>query len=48
MKISAMAKIYKKRIEAGIMALDEVPERWRKEVEELLKKDETIEQYDNI
>lgn len=48
MKNSAMAKIYKKRIEAEIMVIDEVPERWKKEVEELLKKDETIEQYDNI
>lgn len=32
-----MAKIYYKRIIAGKMTLEEVPERWREEVEELLE-----------
>lgn len=32
-----MAKIYAKRIMAGQMTIDEVPEKWRKAVEELLK-----------
>lgn len=32
-----MAKLYAKRIEYGKMTIDEVPERWRTEVEELLK-----------
>lgn len=31
-----MAKIYYKRIVNGQMTLDEVPEKWRKAVEELL------------
>lgn len=31
-----MAKIYYKRILAGKMTLEEVPERWRAEVEEML------------
>lgn len=31
-----MAKIYFKRIQNGQMTLDEVPEKWRKAVEELL------------
>lgn len=31
-----MAKIYVKRIKAGLMTIDDVPEKWRKEVEELL------------
>lgn len=34
-----MAKIYVKKIKAGQMTLDEVPERWREEVRRLL--DET-------
>lgn len=34
-----MAKIYAKRILAGLMTLEDVPERWRKAVEELLKED---------
>ena len=34
-----MAKIYVKRIKAGLMTLEEVPERWRAEVEELLHED---------
>ena len=31
-----MAKIYYRRILAGIMTIDEVPERWRAEVQALL------------
>ena len=31
-----MAKIYYKRIKAGIMTIDEVPERWRAAVQALL------------
>lgn len=31
-----MAKIYYRRIVAGEMTLEEVPERWRKEVQALL------------
>ena len=34
-----MAKIYVKKIKAGQMTLDDVPERWREEVRRLL--DET-------
>ena len=33
-----MAKLYAKRIMSGKMTLDEVPEHWRAEVEELLAK----------
>ena len=35
-----MAKIYYKRIKAGIMTIDEVPARWREAVQELLDDDE--------
>ena len=35
-----MAKIYYKRIKAGIMTLEEVPARWREAVRELLEADE--------
>lgn len=31
-----MAKIYYKRIKAGIMTLEEVPAKWRKAVEDML------------
>ena len=31
-----MAKIYYNRIKAGIMTIDEVPERWRAKVQALL------------
>ena len=34
-----MAKIYYRKIKAGQMTLDEVPERWRAEVERLLEED---------
>ena len=32
-----MAKIYYKKIKAGQMTLDEVPERWREEVRRMLE-----------
>lgn len=32
-----MAKIYVKKIKAGQMTLDEVPERWREEVRRMLE-----------
>lgn len=35
-----MAKIYYKRIKAGIMTIDEVPLRWRQAVQDLLDADE--------
>lgn len=35
-----MAKIYYKRIKAGIMTIDDVPERWKEAVQELLDEDE--------
>ena len=35
-----MAKIYYNRIEAGIMTIDEVPERWRAKVQALIDADE--------
>lgn len=35
-----MAKIYYKRIKAGIMTIDEVPERWRATVQAMLDEDE--------
>ena len=34
-----MAKIYYRRIVAGEMTLEEVPKRWREEVQVLLNKD---------
>ncbi len=30
-----MAVIYARRVQAGLMALEQVPERWREEVREL-------------
>jgi len=35
-----MAKIYYNRIKAGIMTIEEVPERWRAKVQALLDADE--------
>lgn len=35
-----MAKIYYKRIKAGMMTIDEVPAKWRKEVSDMLAADE--------
>ena len=34
-----MAKIYYNRIKAGLMTIDEVPQRWRAAVEKLLEED---------
>lgn len=34
-----MAKIYYKRIKAGLMTIEEVPQRWREAVEALLEAD---------
>lgn len=35
-----MAKIYYKRIKAGIMTIESVPDRWKDAVQELLDEDE--------
>ena len=35
-----MAKIYVRKIRAGQMTLEEVPERWREEVRRMLLEDE--------
>ncbi len=35
-----MAKIYYRRIKAGKMTIEDVPTRWRAQVEEMLKEDE--------
>jgi hypothetical protein len=35
-----MAKIYYKRIKAGAITIDDVPERWREAVQALLDADE--------
>lgn len=35
-----MAKIYYRKIKAGEMTIDEVPERWRGAVQRLLDEDE--------
>ena len=32
-----MCKIYVRKIKAGLMAIDDVPQRWRKAVEEALE-----------
>ena len=34
-----MAKIYVRKIKAGLMTIDDVPERWRAEVEKLLEEE---------
>lgn len=34
-----MAKIYYRRIKAGKMTLEEVPEHWREEVRKMLEED---------
>lgn len=34
-----MAKIYYKRIKAGLMTIEDVPDKWRKAVEEMIEKD---------
>lgn len=35
-----MAKIYYRRIKAGIMTIEDVPERWRAAVQKMLGEDE--------
>lgn len=35
-----MAKIYYRKIKAGQMTIDDVPERWREAVQALLEEDE--------
>ena len=35
-----MAKIYYRKIKAGEMTIDEVPERWREAVQKVLDEDE--------
>lgn len=35
-----MAKIYYRRIKAGIMTIEEVPERWRAAVQAMLDEDD--------
>lgn len=35
-----MAKIYYRRIKAGAMTIDDVPNRWRAEVEKLIAEDD--------
>lgn len=37
-----MAKIYYKRIKAGIMTIDDVPARWKEAVQEMLDADEKL------
>ena len=37
-----MAKIYVRRIKAGLMSLDDVPARWREQVERLLEEEKTV------
>lgn len=34
-----MAKLYVKRIKAGVMTIEQVPSLWRTQVEEMLKAD---------
>ena len=34
-----MAKIYARRIKAGLMALEDVPEIWREKVKQLLEQE---------
>lgn len=38
-----MAKIYARRIKAGEMSIEDVPERWRDEVQALLDADEEMQ-----
>lgn len=37
-----MAKIYVRRIKAGLMALEDVPAIWRAKTEELLQEEESV------
>lgn len=34
-----MAKVYYKRIKAGLMTIDEVPKKWRDQVQDMLDAD---------
>ena len=36
-----MAKIYARRIKAGLMTIEDVPARWREQVEQLLEEEES-------
>ena len=36
-----MAKIYVRRIKAGLMVIEDVPARWREQVKQLLEEEET-------
>ena len=36
-----MAKVYYRKIKAGQMTIDDVPQRWKAAVQELLDEDET-------
>lgn len=42
-----MAKIYVKRIKAGLMTLEEVPERWYEEVKRLLEEEKAVNEEEN-
>lgn len=38
-----MAKIYARRVREGRMALEDVPQRWREQVREMLEADATAQ-----
>lgn len=35
-----MAKVYYRKIKSGLMTIDDVPDRWRAEVQRMLDEDE--------
>ena len=35
-----MAKVYYRKIKSGLMTVDDVPDRWREEVQRMLDEDE--------
>lgn len=35
-----MAKVYYRKIKSGLMTIDDVPDRWREEVQRMLDEDE--------
>ncbi len=37
-----MAKIYYNRIKRGLMTIEDVPDRWRNEVQRMLDEDEDV------
>ena len=37
-----MAKVYYRKIKSGLMTIDDVPDRWREEVQRMLDEDENI------